>query len=150
MLLEAEPDFRVVGEAADGLEAAAAVERLQPDVLVLDLMMPGLSGLEVVCLTAVRWPGTKVVVLSMHSSEAHVLEALRNGAAALVLKRSSADELVHAVREVVAGRSFLSRPPSQRAIGAYREQAMEKPPDSYDKLADTGSFLLNPVGSRMG
>ena len=78
-LLEAEPDFSVVGEAGDGLEAAQLVERLRPDVLVLDLMMPGLNGLEVTRQVGQRSPRTHVVILSMHPNEAYVLETLQAG-----------------------------------------------------------------------
>src|SRR5882724_2030555 len=78
-LLEAEPDFQLVGEAADGLEVVPMVERLQPNVLVLDLMMPGLGGLEITRQVAQRWPQTRILILSMHATEAYVLQALRNG-----------------------------------------------------------------------
>jgi len=114
-LLEAEPDFYIVGEASDGREAAQLVERLQPDVLVLDLMMPGLSGLEVTRQVRQRSPQTRVVILSMYANKAYVLEALRNGAAGYVLKKSTADELVRAMREVTTGRRYLS-PPFRRRI----------------------------------
>jgi len=115
-LLEAEPDFRVIGEAGDGLETMPLVERLRPQVLVLDLLMPGLSGLEVARQVRQRAPETRVIVLSMHANEAYVLEALRHGAAAYVLKETSSAELVQAVRAVVAGRRYLSRPLSERAL----------------------------------
>jgi two-component system response regulator NreC len=82
-------DLRVVGEAGNGLEAARLVECLRPDVLVLDLMIPGLSGLEVTRQLAKRSPKTRVVILSMHGDKSYVLEALRNGAAGYVLKDSS-------------------------------------------------------------
>jgi DNA-binding NarL/FixJ family response regulator len=142
-LLEAEPDFRIVDEVDDGLDAVERVERLQPDVLVLDLMMPGLNGLEVTRQVGLRSPGTRVVVLSMYANEAYVLEALRNGATSYVLKRSSPDELVQAVREVAAGRSFLSRSLSQRAIEAYRQKAQEVPPDRYDTLTNREREVLH-------
>lgn len=133
-LLEAEPDFRVVGEAADGLEATRLVERLHPDVAVVDLIMPGLNGMEVTRQITTRVPETRVVVLSMHANEAYVLEALRNGAAAYVLKDSSAAELVEAVRAVVAGRHYLSAPLSERAIDTYRQRAKEATLDIYEML----------------
>ena len=133
-LLEAEPDFRVVGEAADGLEATRLVERLHPDVAVVDLIMPGLGGLEVTRQITTRVPETRVVVLSMHANEAYVLEALRNGAAAYVLKDSSAAELVEAVRAVVAGRHYLSAPLSERAIDTYRQGAKKATLDIYETL----------------
>lgn len=142
-LLEVEPDFRVVGEVNDGLEAVKQVERLQPDVLVLDLMMPGLTGLEVTRQTRQRSPGTRVIILSMYSNEAYVLEALRNGATGYVLKKSSPDQLVQAVHEVVAGRSFLSKSLSERAIEVYRQKAEDVPPDLYDRLTNREREVLH-------
>jgi DNA-binding NarL/FixJ family response regulator len=133
-LLEAEPGFRITGEASDGLEAVQLAERLQPDVLVVDLMMPGLGGLEVVRQTSQRSPQTLILVLSMHANEAYVLEALRNGAAGYVLKDSSVTELVQAVREVLAGRRYLSPPLSERAIDAYVQKAQAAALDPYDTL----------------
>jgi len=132
-LLRTEPDFQLVGEAADGIETVRLVERLQPAVLVLDLMMPGLGGLEVVRQTARLSPRTRTVVLSMHSNEAYVVEALRAGAAGYVLKDSGADELIRAVREAAAGREFLSPCISRRALKAY-VKAEKQTHDPYETL----------------
>jgi DNA-binding NarL/FixJ family response regulator len=133
-LLEAEPDFAIVGEAADGLEVPDLVERLKADVLVLDLMLPGLNGLEVTRQVQQRSPQARVVVLSMYANEAYVLEALRNGAAAYVLKEASAADLVHAIREVMAGRRYLSPPLSESAIELYVQKAKAAPRDPYEAL----------------
>jgi DNA-binding NarL/FixJ family response regulator len=135
-LLEAEPDFHVVGEAADGREAVQLVMRLKPDVIVLDLMMPSLSGLEVTRHRHVSQyaPKTHVVILSMYANTAYVLEALKNGAAAYVLKKSTADELVRAVREVTTGHRYLSPPLSEVAIEMYLRKADESKTDPYDLL----------------
>jgi len=133
-LLEAETDFQVVGEAGDGLEAVALVERVKPDVLVLDLMMPTLSGLEVARQTRQRSPQTRVVILSMHADEGYVLEALTAGASANVLKKSTAGDLVKAIRDAIAGRRFLSPPLSERLIDAYVEKTRSAPLDSYNTL----------------
>jgi DNA-binding NarL/FixJ family response regulator len=133
-LLEAEPDFAIVAEAADGLEVADLVERLKADVLVLDLMLPGLNGLEVTRQVQQRWPQTRIVILSMYANEAYVLEALRNGAAAYVLKEASAADLVHAIREVMAGRRYLSPPLSESAIELYVQKAKAAPRDAYEAL----------------
>jgi DNA-binding NarL/FixJ family response regulator len=133
-LLEAEPDFRVIGEAGDGLEAAALVERLQPDVLVLDLMMPGLSGLETTRHVQKRAPRTRVVILSMHADESYVHEALRHGAAGYMLKTSNPTDLILAVREVAAGRRYLGPPLSEHAIEAYVRKTGGTPPDPYETL----------------
>jgi len=133
-LLEAEPDFKVVGEAKDGLEAKALVERLKPDVLLVDMMMPGLNGLEVIRQMATLAPTTRAIVLSMQSNEAYVLEALKHGAAGYILKQSDLNDVVSAVREVVAGRSYLSPQLSQRAIESYRDKAKAAETDPYDAL----------------
>jgi two-component system, NarL family, response regulator NreC len=100
LLLDAQEDFRVVAEVGDGLEAVQLAERLTPRVLIVDVMMPGLNGLEVTRQVCWRSPHTRVIILSMYSNEAYVLEALRNGAAGYVLKEASATDLVQAVREV--------------------------------------------------
>jgi two-component system response regulator NreC len=123
VLLEAEPDFRVVGETGDGLAVLNLVERLKPDVLILDIIMPGSSGLEVTREVGRHSPGTRVVILSMHANEAYVLEALQAGAMAYVLKGSTSEELVDAVREVAAGRRYLSSPLTERAVEAYVQKA---------------------------
>jgi DNA-binding NarL/FixJ family response regulator len=133
-LLEAEPDFLVVGDAGDGVIAAQQVERLKPDVLLVDVMMPGLSGLEVARQVMQRSPHTRVIVFSMHANEAYVLEALRNGAAGYVLKDSSTTELLQAVRTVACGRRYLSPPLSERAIEAYAQKAAPAPRDIYETL----------------
>jgi two-component system response regulator NreC len=134
LLLEAESDFAVVGEVGDGLEALLQVERLRPDVLILDLVMPGLNGVEVIRQVRKRAPKTRVVVLSMHANEAYVVEALRKGASAYVLKGSAGGEVLDAVRAALNGQQFLSPPLSGRAINAYVEKAKRSAADIYDTL----------------
>ncbi|MGB4976865.1 MAG: response regulator transcription factor [Anaerolineae bacterium] len=133
-LLEAETDFQLVGEAGDGLEAVGLVERVKPDVLVLDLMMPGLAGFEVARQTRQRSPQTRIVILSMHADEGYVLEALTAGASAYVLKKSATADLVKAIRDAIAGRRFLSPPLSEHLIDAYVEKTKSAPLDSYNTL----------------
>ena len=133
-LLERERDFSIVGVAADGLEAVRLAEQLKPDVLVLDLMMPGLSGLEALRILRERSPRTRVVILSMHSSNAFIARSLQNGAAGYVLKDSTEESLVHAVREAAAGRRFLSPPVTEIAINAYIEQSKTGPFDPHETL----------------
>jgi len=142
-LLEAEPDFHVLGEAADGLEAVQLVERLQPDVLLVDVMMPGLGGLEATRQVRERFPKTQVVVLSMHSNEAYVLQALRNGALGYVLKDSNAADLIKAVREAGAGRRYLSPPLSDYIIDAYVNKGHETVFDIYETLTNREREVLH-------
>ncbi len=133
-VLEAEKGFSLIGEAGDGLEAVRMVENLQPDILITDMMMPGLTGLEVTRQVKHRVPKTKIIILSMHASESYVLEALRNGANGYVLKDTVSEELVAAIRDVIAGRRYLSSQLSERAIETYILKAESTIEDSYDSL----------------
>jgi DNA-binding NarL/FixJ family response regulator len=141
-LLAAEADFKVIGEADDGREALALVRRLNPDVLVLDLMMPGLNGLEVARQLHRQTPKVGIVVLSMHDDEGFVLEALANGASAYVLKDSNSSDLIQAVREVSAGRRYLSPPLSDRAIEAYQQRARVGTLDRHETLTSREREVL--------
>lgn len=144
-LLEAEPGWQVVGEASDGLSAVDLVEQLQPNVAIVDVMMPDLNGLEVVRRVKRRVPDTLVVVLSMHADEAYVLEALQGGAMGYVLKGMSTTSLVEAVHEVLAGRRYLSPPLTERAIEAYLQRATDadRPIDYYDMLTPREREVLH-------
>jgi DNA-binding NarL/FixJ family response regulator len=134
-LFELESDLSIVGEAADGHETVRMAEALKPDVLVVDLMMPGLGGLEVLQVLQNTAPGVRVVVLSMHDSTAFVAKALENGAAGFVLKRCTEKNLVLAVREAAAGRCFLSPPVTQIAINDYIAMCKAHPADPHDSLS---------------
>ncbi len=123
LLLETQGNIRVVAEAANGIEAVEAVEKLKPDVLVLDLFMPVLNGLEVLREISKTSGHSRSIILSMHANEGYVLEALKSGAWGYVLKQSTSANLLHAVKEVMAGRRYLSPPLSDRAIEAYIAKA---------------------------
>lgn len=142
-LLEAQPDFRLVGEASDGLEAVRLVQRLKPDVLVLDLVMPGLNGLEVARQVRRLSPHTRVIILSMYANEAYVMEALRNGAVGYVVKDSDPMDLLQAVHEVTAGRRYLSPPLSERAIEAYIRKAEATMLAPYETLTTREREVLH-------
>jgi two-component system response regulator NreC len=142
-LLETEADFKVVGEVSDGLEAVRMVESLCPDVLVLDIMMGGLNGLEVARQVSTHSPKTAIIILSMYNNEAYVLEALRAGAKGYVLKDATADELVKAVRIAVNGRHYLSSSLSERAIENYIRKSEETYLDPYDTLTTREREVLH-------
>lgn len=118
-LLEAEPGFSIIGETDNGVEAVQLAERLQPDVMIVDLMLPGLNGLEITRLVSQRSPHSRIIILSMYDHESFVVEALKSGAAGYVLKRDGIAHLVQAVHEVGAGRRYLSPSLSERALEAY-------------------------------
>jgi DNA-binding NarL/FixJ family response regulator len=142
-LLEAEPGLSLIGEADEGLAAVRLVEQLKPDILIVDLMMPGLSGLEVTRQVRKCSPQTRIIVLSMHANEAYVLEALRTGALGYVLKGSEVRDLVDATQHVAAGRRYLSTPLSERAIEVYLQKAEASVLDGYEILSTRERQVLH-------
>jgi DNA-binding NarL/FixJ family response regulator len=141
-VLEAEPDFAVVGEVTDGLTVPPLVAHLKPRVLVTDLMMPGIGGIEVTKQVHRQTPETRVVILSMHVAESFVVEALKSGAAAFVTKDAAGSELVRAVREAAAGRRYLSPPLSETLIDAFLE-GRERPSDPLEALTEREREVLH-------
>ena len=124
-ILSLEADLEVIGEASDGLQTVEIAEALKPDILVLDLMMPGLNGLKVAARLAKSCPQISIIMLSMHSNEAYVAEAVHLGVKGYVLKDNTSDELVPAIRHVAAGKQFLSsslmRQPKQAQLSLDRK-----------------------------
>lgn len=135
ILLKAAPGISVIGEEGDGLAAVALVEKLKPDVLVTDLMMPGLNGIEVTRQTVHRVPGTRVIILSMYSDEATVARALAAGASGYVQKEADASTLIEAINAVVAGQRYLSPPLTESIIEKYIQSIQAQSPDPYDSLS---------------
>ncbi len=126
-LLEDSNGFRIIGEAADGIEALRLVTELCPDVLVTDLRMPGMDGIEVTRRIRDTVPDTRVIILSMYRSEAYVYSALLAGARAYVVKESGIHDLGAAIGEVMKGGRYLSAPLTYEAVESYRVSA-GKPP----------------------
>lgn len=135
--LNKEEDFDLVGEAGDGLEAVSLVDKYKPDVLILDMLMPGLNGLEVIPRVKKISPNTKVVILSINDDESYVLQALVAGAKAYVLKNSPLEVLIFAVREASVGNHYLGPPLSQWAVEMYMQKAISDSPKFFpNKLYD--------------
>ena len=143
-LLEAEGDFEVVGEAADGLAVAPLVERLRPHVVILNVAIPGLFGLEVTRQVRQRSPHTAVVVLSRYVNEWYVTEALRNGAGGFVAQRADAQELISAVRSVIQGQRYLSAPLSSDDVQTWLTQG-RRVADPYETLTTREREVLQLV-----
>jgi DNA-binding NarL/FixJ family response regulator len=141
-LLEHEPGCVVVGEAAGGPAAIELAVRLQPTVLVIDIVMPGMSGLEVIRQVRDRALPTQVVVLSMHADAAYVREALRAGAVGYVLKEAPSIELVQAVREAARGRRYLSHTLAASLRGSDIQPVGVGVDDPYDLLTDSERAVL--------
>lgn len=142
-LLEAEPDIKVTGEAGMGVDAAQLVQQLKPDVLIVDLMLSDMSGLGVLRQARKKSPKTASIILSMYGNDCYVVEALQAGAKAYVLKDSSPQELLRAVREVAAGHRYLAPPLSDRAIEAYLVRSEESKLDPYDMLSTREREVLH-------
>ena len=141
-LLGGEKDFKLLGEAADGLKAVALVESCKPDVLVLDLMIPRLHGLEVIRRIRSEHAATRVIVLSMHSDEPYVVEALRGGALGYVLKDCTASNLAEAIRSVAAGKRYLSPVLADRAMEAIFQNPGQPGLDPYETLTGRERLIL--------
>jgi DNA-binding NarL/FixJ family response regulator len=120
MILGAQPDMEIVGEAGNGREAVELAERLKPEVVVMDVSMPELNGIEATRRLAASLPHTRVLALSMHKDSVYVREILRAGARGYLLKDSVADDLVSAVRAVASGEGYLSPQVSNAVLDDYR------------------------------
>lgn len=135
-MLEEQAGFEVIGEAADGFEAIDRVRELKPDVLVVDLVMPRLNGLEVTSRVKQEPDPPRVVVLSMRKSEPYIMEALRNGADGYVLKSEDPQDMINAIHAVAAGSTYLSPVVADLAVEAYLQSSRRLKPDPYDELTD--------------
>jgi DNA-binding NarL/FixJ family response regulator len=122
-LLQTDTDITIVGETDQGFEAITLVERLQPDLVLVDLMLPDLNGVEVTRRIVHASPHTHVAVLSMSADERHVVEALRAGAMAYIIKGANAEMIRFALAEVMAGRRYLSPPLTEHIIETYASQS---------------------------
>jgi DNA-binding NarL/FixJ family response regulator len=142
-LLEAEPDFIILGEASTGLEALQKVQTLDPDILVLDLALPDINGLEITRQVRHSNPRTRIVILSMHAKEAYVLEALNSGASAYVLKGSDARELIQAIYQATQGVRYLSPPLSEQSLEEYIQLSRGQDFDPYETLTNRERQILH-------
>ena len=144
-LLDSQEGFSVIAEAGNGLEAVKITANLKPDVLVADLMMPSLNGMEVIRQVRRLSPNTRVIILSMYMDEPYVIEALQNGAWGYVLKESNISDLIKAIREVAGGRHYLGSPLSELAIAAYKEKTKGQSLDLYNTLTAREREVLQLV-----
>ena len=118
-LLTADPSFEIVGEARDGREAVRCVEKLGPDLLLMDLSMPRMSGMDAIREIKKRYPDTKIIALTVHKTEEYLLTTLQAGADGFVLKDATHDELIMAIKNVMVGKSYLSPGVSEKIIEGY-------------------------------
>ncbi len=142
-LLEKSSSFRVAGEAADGREAVRLAEELDPDVVVMDIAMPNLNGLDATAQIVKKCPRAGVIILSMHSDETYLVRALSAGAKGYLLKDSAESDLIRAVDAVSKGRPFFSPAIAQTLLEDYmRRLRQQNLQDSYDLLTDREKEVL--------
>jgi two-component system response regulator NreC len=135
LLLESVPEFQVIADASSGREAVALAEQHMPDVVVMDVAMPILNGIEAARQIGAKLPQTAVVFLSMHGDESYVLRALKAGARAYLLKDSAERDLIEAVKAVSEGKAFFSPAISKMLVEDYMRQMQERGvEDSYELL----------------
>jgi DNA-binding NarL/FixJ family response regulator len=143
LLLERQPHLQVVGEAADGRQAVALSETLNPDVVVMDIAMPNLNGIEAARQIVNRNPRTAIAILSMHSDESYVIRALKAGARAYLLKDSAEADLLAAVRALTDGKSFFSPAISKILVEDYMRQLESRgAEDTYELLTNREREIL--------
>ena len=143
LLLESHPGFKVIAEAANGREAVSLAEAHTPDVVVLDVAMPLLNGIEAARQVSAKLPQTAIVFLSMHSDEGYVLKALKSGAKAYLLKDSAEDDLINAIKAVTEGKAFFSPAISKMLVEDYMRQMREREvEDSYELLTTREREIL--------
>src|SRR5579864_587493 len=143
LLLERQPDFEVVGEAADGRQTVEICDGLKPDVVVLDIAMPNLNGIEAARQISAKLPHTAIVILSMHSDEGYVLRALKAGARAYLLKDSAETDLINAIRVVTEGKAFFSPAISKMLVDDYVRRLQQRGvEDSYELLTTREREIL--------
>jgi len=142
-LLDDQPNIEVIGEAEDGREAIEKVEKLAPDIILMDNTMPILNGLEATRQIKKRFPEIKILILTMHTNEEYILQFLRVGASGYLVKQTAPTELVSAIEAVYRGDSFLSPSISRTIIDEYLRQAEATGKwDSYDSLTDREREVL--------
>lgn len=146
LLLERQPDFTVIGEASNGREAVELADLKNPDVVIMDVAMPLMNGIEATSRIAAAQPKTAVVILSMHSDESYILRALKAGARGYLLKDSAESDLIQAVRAVASGKAFFSPVVSKFLAEDYLRQLRQKGvEDPYDLLTAREREMLQLI-----
>jgi DNA-binding NarL/FixJ family response regulator len=151
IMLSQEEDIEVAGEAENGKEAIRAVGLLAPDLVLMDLTMPGTNGMEAIAEIKKRFPETRILVLTIHKTDEYIQEALRAGADGYVLKDASQDELRLAVRSVLGGKSYLSADVSEKVIGGYLSGGRQAAaPTGWERLSPREREVLKLVAEGHG
>ncbi|MGD9241005.1 MAG: response regulator transcription factor [Desulfobacterales bacterium] len=145
-LLSADPDFEIIGEAADGREAVRIVEKQIPDLILMDLSMPRMTGMDAIREIKKRYPQTKIIALTVHKTEEYLRTTLKAGADGYVLKDATHDELVMAIESVLKGKTYLSPGVSGKVIEGYLEgKERRMPPSTLGLLSQREREVLKLI-----
>jgi DNA-binding NarL/FixJ family response regulator len=143
LILQAEADIKVVGEAADGHDAVRRVEKTRPDVVIMDIAMPGLNGIEATKKICAACSAARVLILSMHATAEHIYQALQAGAQGYLLKESAGDEVIQAVRALCKGKRYLSEKISETMVNDYlQKRTLEKKKSPLESLSEREREIL--------
>lgn len=140
--LQLAEDFRIIGEADNGQDALQKIKELSPDIVVMDIAMPGMDGLSTTRLIKETYPDSKVLLLTQHENREYILPALKMGAAGYILKRAAADELITAIKQVHSGKSYLDPYVTDVVVQDYRYKKTGMDEDAYDCLTDREREVL--------
>lgn len=141
-ILAGEKDLTLVGEAGNGVDTVRLVDRLKPDILVMDLMLPDINGLEVARQVRELSPRTRMIVLSMHSNAAYVSAAMQAGASAYILKEAGSEHLLQAIRKVLSGEQYFSPPLSAEMLRDYRRKVDKGAVDPFETLTPRERLVM--------
>lgn len=148
LLLTSEPDIEVVGEAGNGEEAIRLTSELQPDMVLMDISMPGLGGIEATARIKERWPATRVLILTMHENEEYLFRTIHAGGSGYVLKKSADTELVSAIRQVMAHDTFLRPSATQMLVEDYVQRVKSgEEQETYARLTAREKEILGLIAS---
>ena len=146
-LIHSQHDMEVVGEAADGNTACAKAGELRPDVVVMDVSMPGMSGAEATRQIKASWPAVKVLALTVHEDKGYLRQLLEAGAVGYVLKRTAAEELIHAVRTVAAGGLYLDPSLARTVVGGFIKQPSGKGASPAGELSEREAEVVRLIAA---
>lgn len=125
-IIEPNPEYKVIGEAQDGEEALEKAEKLKPDLLLLDISMPKISGLDIIAQVKRRSPETKIMMISVHKMSAYILKAFKSGVSGYLIKENAAEELLLALGRVCAGKTYLSPTASEFLVETIAKGGVDK------------------------
>lgn len=145
MIVDAQPDMQVVATASDGREALSQADRVTPDVVIMDISMPGMNGLAATAQMTERHPETKVLTLTRHADGSYLQQLLRAGASGYVLKQSRPNELLHAIRAVATGGKYLDASITAPVIGSYAKQPPPPGPEPATPLSPRETEVLRLI-----